>query len=301
MYAVSRDDRQANGALDANPYLRNRQPLTSPTAMRYLSLVLLLVLLAACKSTRTLESRYPSAPLEIDGRLDDWQGQLTSIADDKALLGIRHDDRYLYVAFTTDNPGLIRQIMATGLVLWIDPAGKQQQTWGLHYPLGLLNLEREDLPARNGRMPPEAQQERFQASLAHLAILRDEGASTIRHLVSEIPALTAAITATRERFVYELRLPLAPEASAASLLPRIVSDNHPISVGLETPEINREALRERFAGRRPMGNGGERPTPRGGFGGGGWDRVRGQRSGEGFQRPEPLRTWVRVKLAENAD
>ncbi len=265
-----------------------------------LSITLLVALSGSgCSSTKTLQSEAPASALTIDGRVDDWGGALAPMEGERFSLGVRNDGEFLYVALLSRDEGVTRQIVRDGLILWFDPAGGKEKTFGLRFPLGLTALqppgERSGGP-RGGQQDPEAMRERFEASLADLQVLGADGKSR-RVAVGSLPGVLLRARLDHGTLLYEMQLPLQRSEAfgeAVGVAPGAV-----VGLGFETPEADREALRGTMAGRGAPGGLGEMGGGRrGGMGGG---MRGGQRPGGGrgaFAPAEPLKLWTRVELAK---
>ncbi len=94
--------------------------------------------------------------------------------------------------------------------------------------------------------------------------------------------------------VYELRIPLATNENRPYAVGALAGAT--IGLGLETPEIDMSAMRDKMKSRR-SGDGG---TGGSGMRGGGGRGGGGMRDGGGRSRPEmpePLNVWTKVTLA----
>ena len=76
-------------------------------------------------------------------------------------------------------------------------------------------------------------------------------------------------------------------------------DTHRIGIGLVTPEVDREAMRQEMGMGGGRGGGGKGGGGRGGGGRQGGSGGRGGFAGppEGVERPDPLDLWATVTLA----
>ena len=92
--------------------------------------IMLALVIGGCSSTAPLQSSFRSDEVAIDGSEADWYGHLRRIEKEDVSLGVSHDEEFLYVSLLTNEPEVVRQIMARGLVLWLDPEGGKEQEIG---------------------------------------------------------------------------------------------------------------------------------------------------------------------------
>ncbi len=258
-------------------------------------LLLAALLVGGCGSTTALQSTSPDREITVDGSAEDWQGALTPIEKKKLSLGVLNDGEFLYLALVTSDRQLINQMMIRGLTVWFDAEGGKEKTFGIRFPLGLMESGAQFSP-RETQQSPDVRRELFEGSLDELDIVRSEDKST-RFPRQAIPRLHVTAKMNAGTLVYELQIPLRTSETHAFAIDAEPGDV--IGLGLETPEINREAMRQggRGGGRGGggRGGGGRGGGGRGGFGGGG----QGGRGGRGApqQQPESLKLWTTVELA----
>ena len=258
-------------------------------------LLLAAMLVGGCGSTTALQSTSPDREITVDGSTEDWQGALTPIEKKKLSLGVLNDGEFLYLALVTSDRQLINQMMIRGLTVWFDAEGGKEKTFGIRFPLGLMESGAQFSP-RETQQSPDARRELFEASLDEMDIVRDEDKST-RFPRQAIPRLHVTAKMNAGTLVYELQIPLRTSETHAFAIDAEPGDV--IGLGLETPEIDREAMRQggRGGGRGGggRGGGGRGGGGRGGVGGGG----QGGRGGGGApqQQPETLKLWTIVELA----
>lgn len=104
--------------------------------------------------------QYPSAwaptPAKVDGTADTWAMLLKPLGDVPMVIAVQNDVDFLYLCFKTSNPMLKKQLVSTGLTVWLNGTGKTNTNrgYGVRYPLkkvkhGDQQTERESAP------PPE--------------------------------------------------------------------------------------------------------------------------------------------------
>lgn len=227
-----------------------------------------------------IQSRPLDGPIVVDANQSEWWGALTDIGSDLSV-GFRNDAEYLYVSIMTSDEDLVNQLMLEGLVVWFDPTGQKAESFGIRFPLGVLD------PATRERM--------YERSMSGGRVLTP-GGDTVR--IESSSGIEFEGRADYGGFIYELRVPLrsGPEQPYAIG----AEPGQTIAIGFTTPEIDMDELFER-AGQRgggapPGGSAGGRPQP-GGVSGGGPGGPGGG-GARGFSLPSPLEKWTSVTLAD---
>ena len=245
-----------------------------------------LLSLGGCGGTEALQSASLDREITVDGAVEDWQGALTPIEKKNLSLGLLNDGDYLYVALVSRDRQLINQIMGRGFTVWFDAGGGKAKTFGIRFPLGLL-ASGFSPRARQEEQDPETRRQRFEESLTNMEIFDSEDHS-MRFMVNAVQGIAVDAAMEAGALVYELQVPLRNSEAHAFAIGAAPGDV--IGVGLETPEIDREAMRQQM-GRRGGGRGGPGGGGRGGIGGA------GGAGGSLQQRPDPLKLWTTVTLA----
>ena len=276
--------------------------MTRPAAGAFLAL--LLVLTQTGCGGYELDSLWLTKTITIDGDSSEWLGSLYFLEDDKASVGIMNDNENLYVCLITQDPTLRRQALSRGLILWFDPTGGKDKSFGINYPIGARESFR---PGQGrdpeGRDPEQIQEELRKASLESLDELKfidPEGQELIRMEVEGLEGMEIAVQASQGMFVYELRLPL----SSVQHLPFKfdVRTGQTIGIGMEIPQVDMQEAQRAMAGGGTggkAGGSGMGSRPGGGMGGGMRGRPGG---GRGNFDPDSLKgkkIWSKVHLASD--
>ena len=263
------------------------------------SLALLLVagLLAwsGCTSTVPIQSEAPEEAITIDGDVDAWSGQLTGV-DDGVSMAVLNDEDALYVSAVIRDTDRIQQVMRQGLVLWIDAEGGTDETFGIHYPLGMMHTQ----PTADAPLPDETavdgldgMRDQFEATLIELEIKQDEPR---RYAVDNAPGIEVnAALDDGDVLTYEARISLdadEPAQYAVGAAPGSV-----IGLGLITPEPETEDDRPAPEGDQEPPPGGQPPP--GGMGGqGGGGGAPAPPEAPSVEALDTIEVWAEVTLAE---
>jgi hypothetical protein len=239
----------------------------------------------------------------MDGNLGDWTDSTVFIEKDGIRYAVANDGEFIYLCLLSSKPNIGRQIMFRGMTIWFDPNGGDKKTIGIRFPIGGLGMGRPEMGQQPEQDPPQMGsrlQEMERQSLNELEYLGPGENDRVRVSRLQGQGLEMHMTATPERFVYKLKIPLR------------YSSQHPyavethagakIGIGIESNAAPRMAPGEMGGEGRGEGSGGGRPGAGGGRGGGrmpgGMDRG-GQRPG-GSAGMVNFSIWSRVQLAEKA-
>jgi len=111
--------------------------------------------------------------VNIDGDESDWQEALTYVEGKNVSLGVKNDGEFLYVCLVSTDRMLRRQMMMRGFTVWFDPDGGKEKTFGLRFPIGMIDSGRM-FSGRGRGGDPESMREDFSRSLAELELIWPE-------------------------------------------------------------------------------------------------------------------------------
>jgi hypothetical protein len=262
-----------------------------------------------------LPAGWAESGLTVDGKLDDWGSTLSYFEERQVTLGVRNDDRYLYVCVNSTNSALLMRALVQGLEVWIDPRGGTARSFGIRYPLGVREMD-FDIGHEGRRFDPRDLARKYEGGPNELRVFTSPGES---HLAKPGEGgIQVAMGRPEKDLSCELRFPLSAregEAHAIGARPGSL-----LGIGFVIPEPGRRGFRSDLGpppgGPSGRGDGGDDPQgddreggesdqdyPGGGQGGGGTGsedgpRGRGGRMGRGSMMTGPLDLWVKVRLAE---
>ncbi len=125
--------------------------------------VAVLLVLASFSSPKkeAVKCQAQAKTLKIDGKADDWNANLTFDQKTGFYYAFSNDNRDLYVRLKMTNKMVQRKALATGLTLWIDPAGKGKSTLGIEYPKGRIHENRGNYQRSQNRSQGQTQRKSF--------------------------------------------------------------------------------------------------------------------------------------------
>ena len=257
-----------------------------------LAVVLVGVLTGGCGSEE-LVSVAREREIAIDGDAGDWQGILKFHEDANLSYGLTNDENAMYIVIVVGDRDVRRQIIVSGLYLWFDPAGEENRGFGLRYPIG-LQQDVEDMMAMMELMreqDPNKLAEAFDETVKEFLVIGPHDTDWRRAAVNTVDGIETAATADANRLVLEFRVPVTNDGQYGYGIGAMPGDA--ISLGVQTPEIDRDAMREQMqaAGGGRGGKGGGGGGGRGGMGGG---RASG---GQPPDVPDPIKVWTTVRLS----
>lgn len=257
------------------------------------------LILQGCSSSLQMTSKWSENKIQIDGDLKKWSDSTLFVQKDDIRFGVMNDGEFLYVCVMSSKPNLGRQIMFRGMTVWFDPNGGEKKTYGVRFPIG---MGRGQMPERPDEEETDQRGNRFDAmnrqSLSDFEFIgpTEKDLQMVSRLQGQ--GVEMHLTSTPERFVYELKVPLA----YSSAHPYAVESHPgaPIGVGFETNTFQRPAGAEGGGEGRGEGGGRGGRTGAGRVGGGRGGRMPGG-AGPGGNRPGATNItfnfWTLVQLA----
>jgi len=262
-----------------------------------LSLFSISIFTQGCKEIE-MRSQWNQHNIEIDGIDLEWSGSYKFLKDEKAVIGARNDSTYLYLVFKTVNNQTMQKIIGNGLTLWIDPSGEEEKSFGIHYPIGMMDWNKSQLydPADWGA--PEEREKRLKEKskimLNELEIIAPVGRSQHKYSMSNPYGIELALKDTIGTLVYELKIPLTQPIGSMYDLNLITGSK--VNIGIETGEIGRQSMMDRKSSGGGMTGGGRE----GGMMGKGGGKGRGN---QGAMKDvlEPIKFWINLTLSTGND
>jgi hypothetical protein len=257
--------------------------------------ILTAFLFLACNEI-TIDSKWRTQNISIDGINNDWKSG-TYIKDANVLVNVCNDENFVYLSLTTNDRNLPMKIMRDGLIVWFDPQGKSDKTFGIHFPVGMKkgegseNIEAFD-PTKNmnGQIPmPKIEFNQFE-------ILNEKGESEAIFSSVESKNIQIKMSNPNEKFFYEMKVPL--KASEDFLYAINADTSKMISIGFEIPESEMKEMRGPKSGGMPEGGsmpGGDGGRPGGNMPPGGGMPPNAQ--GKGPDSSAKLDLWINVQLS----
>ncbi|OGU26007.1 MAG: hypothetical protein A2X66_09790 [Ignavibacteria bacterium GWA2_54_16] len=288
--------------------MRRFSAVYADLALESAGIILLSFLASGCGSTLELPSRWADTRIQIDGNLRDWVDSTTFVEKDGIRCGVMNDTENVYVCMMSSTPNVGRQLIMRGMTIWFDPNGGEKKIIGVRFPVGAMRPGmmrpemRDRRPTEARARAPEERRQRFdeieREALQEFEFLGPGADDRQRVLRIQGQGVEFHITATPERFVYEMKIPLeyssrhpyAVESYAGSM----------IGVGFDS-SLQERAIGGASNGESPEGvpPGGVRAGGRGGRGGG---MPGGMRPGGMLQggTDATFSFWTHVRLAERA-
>ncbi|MEJ2722181.1 MAG: hypothetical protein P8181_13730 [bacterium] len=278
--------------------------------MRYRWLIFAAMAVAGCGGDLNVDSCWRNVDVIIDGNNSEWAGCATYLEDKNFAVGVMNDTDFLYVSLSTADREVQRQVMMSGLTVWLDVTNDKQKRFGIRFPLGLdrPGIRREMRESAGSSGPPDRleMQKRFAERLASMDQYQIIGPSegNLRLMsASDSETIVVKVGMVNGAFVYELRVPLRTDEDY--LYGLNVGPGDVIAIGIDSPKFEPAGMRAPHddmdvgMGDRGMSGGrGGGGMPPGGWSGG--DSSRTRPDWGSFERPEPFEVWAHVTLVSAA-
>ena len=260
-------------------------------------------------------SQLRDGAITVDGKFDDWYGNLQPFGEAPVAIQVLNDGEFLYLRLTASDAATRMQIMRQGMTVWFDPGGGTKKKFGIRYPVVERGGAEGGRGSRGGfgggrggrggggrggdREQPEGTPD-DQATPADRVDIIGPGKDDARSLTRDhLSGVDVAIRVEQGMLQYELKVPLAHSADHPYAI-----DTQPgktIGLGLETAKMQQRSPGEGrgggFGGGGGMGGrggGGMGGRGGGGMGRGGGGGGQGQR---GVEPPKPLKAWATLTIA----
>ena len=269
------------------------------------ALVRLAIVPAVAADRPHFDSQRRDGAIAVDGKFDDWYGNLQPFGDQPVSIQALNDGEFLYIRLTASDRAARMQILRQGLTVWFDPQGGTKKKLGIKYPVVERGAPGEGPGGYGGvggggergrRSRPGAGDEESIAPPDRVDIL-GPGKNDARSLTRDhLPGVDVAIGSEQGVLRYELKVPLAQTADRPYAIGS--QPGKTISVGIETPKPEQRSFGQEGGGGFGGGGGmgGRGGGGMGGRGGGG-----GRRGGGGGERevqpPKALKGWATLTIA----
>lgn len=252
-----------------------------------------LAIAAAMSSPPTVTSRWKDRPIQVDGRIDEWP-ELVSFEQGVAVAAF-NDETELFVGVATSDAQRRRQLLAAGMIVWLDPKGGKKQSFGIRIPGAGLSRSTgpvggppssdrpdEGTGALNRQMP--------QPEFTYVEILGPGKDDRRRIELSAESDIAAAGQIDNGTLFFEIKIPLGAATGSRPHSLTMALDR-PLGLGLETPRLESPQRGQRG------GQGGLGEMGRRGGGGASGGRGGGMRARSPEQRE--LKLWTTVTFARS--
>ena len=245
-----------------------------------------MLLLYGCSSSLELQSGWTDHKLAITGDGSHWKEATEKITGPEVFVGVKNDDKNLYIGLMTSNRETQLQMLALGCTAWFGPAGEKNKIFGIQFPVsGLLQGRRYPV-----RTTPEEIQRLVDVAQRQLTIFGPGEKEQHRMPVQSAKGVEVRLGYADGTLTYELKVPLQrtkeqPYAINADTTKQIL-------VYVETGDFAEAMKAQSGASSQSQGSGGRGRG--GGRTGGGSDQSFGN------EMPDPLKHWITIHLASGS-
>ena len=276
------------------------------SSLRKIMLLSVITLMIESCSKTVYPSAWQDTPVNVDGRLSEWNVPLPYYDESTRLnYAISNDKKNLYVCIRASNEETQTKMLRAGFTLWIDTTGKKNKTIGITYPLPQRMLMNHSAYTSN-------QQQKGESSFDKQKILSDQkqmlmtgfkNADNGLSLIGKKDGVTVAVNYDSAGVMtYEASIPFSTFRDADFSNADAIKT---WSVGLEEKGLEQGQGKGNHGGGGGGGGmgGGGMGGGRGGMRGGGGRGGRGgggggnRSQGENSSLTEPAEVWNYIKLS----
>jgi hypothetical protein len=288
--------------------------------MKYQTAVLGMLLAVSATLVASDKPRFESSPrlepVTIDGKFDDWPGNLEPFADKPLSVQFQNDGEFLYMRFAASDPAARMEILRQGLTIWFDPAGGTKKHFGIRFPVVDRGQYGEPQGRTGGgyggyggrshggggdRDNPSGGSAGSDApnepSPTERVDILGPGKDDAREMTRDhLPGIDVALRTEQGILQYELKVPLNKTADHPMAIE--AQSGKPIGFGFDTPKPQQQASNYGHGGGMGGYGGGGMGGRGGGMGGHGGGMGRGGGGGQhgGEAAPKQLSGWGTVSL-----
>jgi len=281
--------------------------------MKYQTVVLGMLLAVSATLVASDKPRFESSPrleaVTVDGKFDDWPGNLEPFADKPLSLQFQNDGEFLYLRLAASDPATRLEILRQGLTVWFDPGGGTKKHFGIRYPVvdraqyaggqgtggyggyGGRSHGGSDRPSGGEGDSPSAE-----PSPTERVDILGPGKDDAREMTRDhLPGIDVALRTEQGILQYELKVPLAKTTDHPMAIE--AQAGKPVGFGFETPKPQQQSTNYGRGGGMGGFGGGGMGGHGGGMGGHGGGMGRGGGGGQhGGEPPKSLNGWGLVSL-----
>jgi hypothetical protein len=267
----------------------------------FISVILFGFIISGCSSSEKLISTWQNHEIKIDGDPSEWKNTLHAIPDQKAFVGFRNDDKFLYLCLTTNDRAKVGQMLRDGFITWFEPESGNYQPFGISFPQPNIFTDQQQFkPSSQGvehESSPQENPENFMDKMiiqqTQLEIVNKDKYPLIALPLMNKEGIQAKLSVKDNYFVYELKVPLAVGNDYS--YPAGVTPGNTIKIRFETEKMEMSKSESKPQGERsPDSESGQMPRGRGGRGGG--IHSGGRSGGRGMNNSDPLNYSCELKL-----
>ena len=266
--------------------LRNRTTMKSVLG----ALLISAVCITGCGGSEAIVSERLHDAITIDGKDDDWHDHRMLMLDDGLGVAAKNDDMFLYVLIKVANRDQIFPWMHGRIITWFDPAGNDEKTFGIQFPLPTTH------PPGDRESNVTSATDPFNVDQREFTLYESGEKEGIQISLFESKGLELHCGNVSGTLVYEMKVPL----HGSKEIPYAMNAKGPvIGVGFETVTDGER--------RRPEGRPDEGGISRGEMDGTGRAPGRGMHERNGTHRPpgasgavrKEIHYWLTVILTTN--
>jgi len=262
------------------------------------------VIVTGCSSSEQLISTWQNHEMKMNGDLEEFRSTLHQVPDKNFLIGIKNDDKFLYLCLTTNDRGKVMQMFKAGFITWFLSESGDSKPFGISFPQANILPDQQQFKQNNQGLSGEfSRQQENPDNLIDKMVIQQTQLTIVnekKYPLVDLPlvnkeGIEAKLSVKDNLFVYELKVPIAVGTDYSYTVGAIPGNSILIRFETEKIEVKKESSDEEEGGGQSQR----------GTGGGGGMRGRGGRSGgrsggRGMvNNSDPIDYTFKIKL-ENA-
>lgn len=282
------------------------------TNFKSLLIIVIIPFFLSCSSLEKIDSKFKNKEIIIDGLDNEWEDAFYYYPDFRIMIGFKNDDKNLYLCLKTADSEVFHKIIFNGLTLWINDKDDDSKTFGIHYPIGMINDYGNSEKPKNDEIRESESNKKFDNMLLSMDLLYNESVDKENITLSNLSNkynINAVLKKDDGVIVYELAIPLTSDKMKINVKDLKLGY---LSLGFETGEFKKNSNIKRNSNDGDFGSGmmpgGNQGINSGGMNGMGGSRGMGARGGgnrnakmggpNASKASGPLKVWFDVKLAD---
>jgi hypothetical protein len=266
-----------------------------------------LLSIIGCKDI-DIQSTWRNQDIIIDGSDTEWKDLLMYHNKSKIAFASCNDDKNLYLIMVIGDREEQRQIMRSGLTVYLDGTGGSDESFGVHFPLGMkggpqpMSDERTDKQHQMKDFSRNSQKEMsFDFKGTEMEIIGPGDNETTRMSIAGGKGIQISMERSQDKLIYELKIALTRTVDEPYGVNAIAGSTIGIGFVVNETENNKGDRPGGDMGGGPPGGGMGGGPPGGGMGGGPPSGGMGGGPSEGGagreKTQDALDIWANLRLA----
>jgi hypothetical protein len=259
---------------------------------------ILLPAFLACEPPEIIQSKWTASDSALAEDTIGWKGIVQYPDDPQFGVGVRNDNKFLYLCMTSWKRDVNGRILRYGFTTWFTSKSKKGKRFGIHFPIGQMgNAEGAGRRHHRGGNDPGAERAMMQESFQQMELLGPgkNDSVPVKTAVAATFGIVVTLLPAEEKLVYLMKIPF--NSDSISKYAMDIGKDTLITTSFETgvPDLPASAGGGGQESSPPMGAGGGGAH---GAGGGGMHGGGGREGSSGGEIVEPFTAAFEIGLAK---